>query len=75
MNPNVKVKCAVNGFGRIGRMAFKNAWEDPDIEVVHINDLCSLESAAYLVKYDSVHGIWDRKVVQVSDNEMSIDGR
>jgi len=75
MIPNVKVKCAVNGFGRIGRMAFKNAWEDPDIEVVHINDLCSLESAAYLVKYDSVHGIWDKNVVQVSDNEMSIDGK
>lgn len=70
-----KVKCAVNGFGRIGRLAFKNAWEDPDIAVVHINDLCSIESAVYLAKYDSVHGIWDKTIEKVSNNELKIDGK
>lgn len=72
---NKKVKCVVNGFGRIGRLTFRNAWEDPDIEVVHINDLCSVDSAAYLLKYDSVHGIWDKKVSKVSDNEINIDNK
>jgi glyceraldehyde 3-phosphate dehydrogenase len=56
------VKVAVNGFGRIGRLVFRFAWEDPTLEVVHVNDLCSCESAAYLLKYDSVHGTWDRDV-------------
>merc|ERR1712087_289240 len=45
------------------------------IEVVHINDLCSVDSAAYLLKYDSVHGIWDKVVTKVSDNEINIDGK
>lgn len=56
------VKCAVNGFGRIGRLVFRYAWDDPDLEIVHVNDLCSCESAAYLIKYDSVHGTWDKAV-------------
>jgi len=56
------VKVAVNGFGRIGRLVFRFAWEDPTLELVHVNDLCSCESAAYLLKYDSVHGTWDRDV-------------
>lgn len=56
------VKCAINGFGRIGRLVFRYAWDDPELEIVHVNDLCSCESAAYLVKYDSVHGTWDREV-------------
>ncbi len=56
------VKVAVNGFGRIGRLVFRFAWEDPTLEIVHVNDLCSCESAAYLLKYDSVHGTWNREV-------------
>jgi glyceraldehyde 3-phosphate dehydrogenase len=56
------VKVAVNGFGRIGRLVFRFAWEDPTLELVHLNDLHFCESAAYLLKYDSVHGIWDRDV-------------
>jgi glyceraldehyde 3-phosphate dehydrogenase len=61
------VKVAVNGFGRIGRLVFRYAWDDPTLEIVHVNDLCSCESAAYLVKYDSVHGTWDKDVVQEAD--------
>lgn len=61
------VKCAVNGFGRIGRLVFRYAWDDPELEIVHVNDLCSCESAAYLIKYDSVHRTWEKKVEAADD--------
>lgn len=69
------VKCAINGFGRIGRLLFRYAWEDPNLEIVHVNDVCSVESAAYLIQYDSVHGTWDRSV-EVSDDGkgFTVDG-
>ena len=68
------VKVAINGFGRIGRLVFRYAWDDPTMEIVHVNDLCSVESAAYLVKYDSVHGTWDKEVVQEKDH-WTVDGK
>lgn len=69
------VKCAVNGFGRIGRLVFRYAWEDPTLEIVHVNDLCSCESAAYLIKYDSVHGTWDKEVETTEDDKgFTVDG-
>lgn len=68
------VKVAVNGFGRIGRLVFRYAWDDPTLELVHVNDLCSVESAAYLVKYDSVHGTWSKDVKQ-EDDHFSVDGK
>ena len=67
------VKVAVNGFGRIGRLVFRYAWDDPTLEIVHVNDLCSCESAAYLIKYDSVHGTWDKDVVQKEDGKFTVD--
>jgi glyceraldehyde 3-phosphate dehydrogenase len=67
------VKCAVNGFGRIGRLAFRYAWDDPTLEIVHVNDVCSCESAAYLVQYDSVHGTWEKKV-ETNDTGFIVDG-
>ena len=70
------VKCAVNGFGRIGRLVFRYAWEDPTLEIVHVNDLCSCESAAYLVKYDSVHRTWDKEVKAAADGKsFTVDGK
>lgn len=57
-----KTRVAVNGFGRIGRLVFRYLWEDPTIEIVHVNDVCSCESAAYLIKYDTVHGTWSHDV-------------
>lgn len=57
------VKVAINGFGRIGRAAFKIALEHPDeVTVVAINDLGELENLAYLLKYDSVYGRYGREV-------------
>ena len=57
------IKVGINGFGRIGRMAFRAAVKDfLDIEVVAINDLLEPEYLAYLLKYDSVHGHFDGDV-------------
>jgi len=70
------VTCAVNGFGRIGRLVFRYAWDDPLLDIVHVNDLCSVESAAYLIKYDSVHGTWDKEVEVTPDGKgFTVDGK
>jgi len=55
-------KIAINGFGRIGRASLKIIMKTPGMEVVAINDLLSLENAAYLLKYDSVYGRYDKEV-------------
>jgi len=53
-----KTRVAINGFGRIGRLAARNILGDAGMELVAINDLADLEALAYLFKYDSVHGTW-----------------
>lgn len=50
------IKVAINGFGRIGRAFFRMAWDREDLQVVAVNDLGTLESLAYLLKYDTVYG-------------------
>ena len=50
------VRVAINGFGRIGRLAFRQMFKDPEYEIVAINDLTSPKMLAYLLKYDSTHG-------------------
>lgn len=57
-----KIKVAINGFGRIGRAAFKIALEKPDLEIVAINDLTDPENLAYLLKYDSVQKKYGKKI-------------
>jgi glyceraldehyde 3-phosphate dehydrogenase len=57
-----KIRVGINGFGRIGRAFLKQAWERNDIEIVGINDLGSLESLAYLLKYDTVYRNWGTSV-------------
>lgn len=56
-------KIAINGFGRIGRASFKVIMDTPELEVVAVNDLLTIENAAYLLKYDSVYGIYDKEVI------------
>ena len=65
------VKIAINGFGRIGRLSFRYVWDDPSLEIVHVNDICSIESAAYLIQYDSVHGTWDKKVELLDERDQA----
>ena len=54
------MKLAINGFGRIGRIFFRQAYQQPDIDIVAINDLGSKENLLYLLKYDSVYGRYDK---------------
>jgi glyceraldehyde 3-phosphate dehydrogenase len=56
------IKVGINGFGRIGRCTFKQLLADPRFEVVGINDLSDIGDLAYLLKYDSVHGRYPRRV-------------
>lgn len=67
-------KVAINGFGRIGRIFFRQAFDNPDIEIMAINDLGSAENLAYLLKYDSVYGRYD-KSVQVANDKLIVNGK
>ncbi len=71
---NKKIRVAINGFGRIGRAFLKIAWERPEIEVVAVNDLGSIESLAYLLKYDTVYRKWGH-VVEHDATNITIDGK
>ena len=70
------IKVGINGFGRIGRMVFRAAVENfsKDIEVVGINDLLDPDYLAYMLKYDSVHGIFNHDI-KVEGNFMIVDGK
>ncbi|MFB9055584.1 type I glyceraldehyde-3-phosphate dehydrogenase [Mariniflexile ostreae] len=69
-----KVKIGINGFGRIGRIAFRVAAQRPNVEVVGINDLLDVEHLAYLLKYDSVHGRFDG-TVEVKNGNLVVNGK
>jgi len=58
----MSIRVAINGFGRIGRLVFKVIQNDPEVEVVAINDLTDAKTLAHLLKYDSVHGRFPEKV-------------
>ncbi len=68
------VKVAINGFGRIGRAFLKIAWEHPELEIVAVNDLGSLESLAYLLRHDTVYRNWGHDV-KVDGTNLVIDGK
>lgn len=67
-------KIAINGFGRIGRASLKVILDTPELEVVAINDLMTLENAAYLLKYDSVYGIFEKEV-SFEQNLLIVEGK
>ncbi|HEY8688494.1 MAG TPA: type I glyceraldehyde-3-phosphate dehydrogenase [Chitinophagaceae bacterium] len=64
-------KIAINGFGRIGRAALKVIIDTPGLEVVAINDLMNIDNAAYLLKYDSIYGIYKNEV-NIQGNNLHI---
>jgi glyceraldehyde 3-phosphate dehydrogenase len=68
------IKIGINGFGRIGRMAFRAARLRDDVQVVAVNDLLEPRQLAYLLKYDTVHGRFAGSV-EVKDNFLLVDGR
>ncbi|MGD9236487.1 MAG: type I glyceraldehyde-3-phosphate dehydrogenase [Desulfobacterales bacterium] len=61
------VKIGINGFGRIGRLVFRAAWNQPEVQVVAINDLADAATMAHLLKYDSVHGRFGAEVTARED--------
>ncbi|WP_299120344.1 type I glyceraldehyde-3-phosphate dehydrogenase [uncultured Tenacibaculum sp.] len=68
------IKIGINGFGRIGRIAFRAAINRANVEVVAINDLLDVDYLAYLLKYDSVHGRFDGDV-EVKDGQLIVNGK
>src|SRR5919107_2957069 len=66
-------KVAINGLGRIGRAALKLIMETPELELVAVNDIGSLENMAYLIKYDTVYGSYG-KDVEAADEALVVDG-
>ncbi|HQV35799.1 MAG TPA: type I glyceraldehyde-3-phosphate dehydrogenase [Flavobacterium sp.] len=69
-----KVKIGINGFGRIGRIVFRESYNRDNVEVVAINDLLEVDHLAYLLKYDSVHGRFNGKV-EVKDGQLYVNDK
>ena len=68
------VRMAINGFGRIGRAAFKIAMANDEVEVVAINDLGDVENLAYLLRYDSVYGRYSQ-TVEAGQGVLKVGGK
>lgn len=68
-----KVKLGINGFGRIGRIVFRETFNRDNVEVVAINDLLDVDHLAYLLKYDSVHGKFNG-TVEVKEGQLYVNG-
>lgn len=69
------IRVGINGFGRMGRLAVRAAWSWPEIEFVHINELKGgAVTAAHLLKFDSVHGKWEKEV-EAGENRVIIDNK
>lgn len=68
------LQLAINGFGRIGRLVFREAMKHEEFEVVAVNDLTDAKQLAHLLKYDSVHGVYDADV-QAEDDAFIVNGK
>ncbi|MCQ2545132.1 MAG: type I glyceraldehyde-3-phosphate dehydrogenase [Clostridia bacterium] len=69
------IKVAINGFGRIGRLSFRKVFNDPEFEVVAINDLTSNEMLAYLLKYDTGQGGYHGHEITSDETSITVDGK
>ena len=70
----MSINIGINGFGRIGRMVLRAGIKNPNINFVAINDLVPANNLAYLLKYDSTHGMYSGDV-EVDGNNIKIDGK
>jgi len=70
----MSLKIGINGFGRIGRMVFRLAMQKSDVEIVAINDLLDVKHLAYLLKYDSVHGLF-KEDINVENDFLIVGGK
>jgi glyceraldehyde 3-phosphate dehydrogenase len=69
------IKVAINGFGRIGRLAFRLMNENPDFEIVALNDLTDAETLAYLLKYDTAQGRYKHDSITVDGDQIVVEGK
>jgi glyceraldehyde 3-phosphate dehydrogenase len=70
------LRVAINGFGRIGRLFFKAAFDNPNFEIVAMNDLGDVENLAYLLKYDSVYGRYGKEIkADLPNGKLVVDGK
>ncbi len=69
-----KVKVAINGFGRIGRLAFRLLEDSPEFEVVAINDLTDAKTLGHLLKYDTTQGRFKTESLEIKENQLVVDG-
>jgi glyceraldehyde 3-phosphate dehydrogenase len=70
----MSIKIGINGFGRIGRCVLRASFNDPDIEIIAVNDITDSKTLAHLLKYDSIFGIMDADV-STSDNSITINNK
>lgn len=71
----MSVKIAINGFGRIGRLAFREMFGESDVEIVAINDLTDSKTLAHLLKYDSAQGTYKADSIEATANGIKVDGK
>jgi len=69
-----KTRIAINGFGRIGRLIFREIFNDPEFEIVAINDLTDAATLAHLLKYDTAHGKLNENISH-TENSIIVDGK
>jgi glyceraldehyde 3-phosphate dehydrogenase len=70
----MSIKVGINGFGRIGRLVFRAAFKEPDVEIVGVNDITDARTLSHLLQYDSIHGRFPDKIT-TSDNSFTIGGK
>lgn len=71
----MKARVGINGFGRMGRLVLRAGWTHPELEFVHVNEVKGgTKTAAHLLKFDSIHGRWDRDA-EVDEDALKVDGR
>ncbi|MDO3380191.1 ArsJ-associated glyceraldehyde-3-phosphate dehydrogenase [Geoalkalibacter halelectricus] len=71
----MSIRIGINGFGRMGRLALRAAWDWPDFEIVHVNEVKGgAACAAHLLEFDSVHGRWERDISE-GGASLNVDGR
>lgn len=68
------MRIAINGFGRIGRTFFRLAFDKENFDIIAINDLSDVNNLAYLLKYDTVYGKYDKEI-KVEENKLIVDGK
>ena len=68
-----KIKVGINGFGRIGRLVFRAAINNPDFEIVGINDIIDVDYMAYMLKYDTIHGQF-KDSIDIRDGKLVVNG-